>query len=263
MKKKQLSVFLCIASLIVSLAIVLSSCSKKIPEESIPSTSEFVIGQFSLDGLPPYANELLNLWRKTDEEVFDLMGQNQGWDNNEPSEGSMGAIYFVNGSAPPDAQGVISDGTLEYCGRKWGLNLGFGPAEGADPNHEKVWGLGRVQYETVVETAEEAKELMDTVILQLQSSIGEPMDIGNNTNYFTIEDKDEAVKTLPKNRGLYTVWDITPEGENVYTPAEGASVNFHFRVMVLLNVYGTERGNEQDGYAVKIRFYTTQFENWM
>ena len=89
------------------------------------------------------------------------------------------------------------------------------------------------------------------------------MDIGNNTNYFTIEDKDEAVKTLPKNRGLYTVWDITPEGENVYTPSEGDSVNFYFRVMVLLNVYGTERGNEQDGYAVKIRFYTTQFENWM
>ncbi len=202
---------------------------------------------FSLEGLPLYANDLMNLWGKTDREVFEHLG----WENKEPLERASSAplIYYVNGSVPERGpslvmiNGVISDGSIDYCGGKWGLMIAF--------NQEETTALGRVQYETIVEKAEDATVLMDAITSQLLETLGEPMDVAHNMDYIKLEDKEETVRNLPNHSTLMNVWNITPEG---------APEGLYFRVIVLLNPYYDEVGKNQLGYSFVIRLSTTQLE---
>ena len=265
MNKKRFLLLLCLSFLLV----LINGCSKKVPDDlgtvesesegETESSSELVSTElFSLEGLPPCANDLLNLWRKTDDEVFEHMN-NQEWKEIEPIESNLSTIYYVNGTYPGDPTRVITDGSIDYLGGKWGLRLDFG-AEEPDPTHEMVWGLGYIQYETVVDNTKEAVALMEAIISQFRKSIKEPMEIGmngvggTNSNYLIYEDKEETVETLPRGHALFVVWDITPEG---------AAGGVYYRLLVLLSPYYDKKRTTQLGYSLRIRIYNTTFENWL
>ncbi len=224
----------------------LSACSNNEAPDNASGTSEIstqteITGLFEIAGLPDYAEDLLNQWGKGADEVL----ATHGWDSVEPFEGSQ--IYYVNGTTPDQGpvSGVITDGTIEYASGKFGLRLDF--TEDASPV------LGRVQYETVAASADEAVALMDAVTAKLQQALGNPMDVGNDDNYLNLENKAETVQNLPRSKELKNVWNITPEG---------ATDGVYFRVIVWLDAYYDEAGENQLGYAVRIRLSTTTLENF-
>ena len=243
MMRKRLTTWLLVMAVLL---FGLSACSNNEAPDNASGTSETsaqteITGLFEIAGLPDYAEDLLNQWGKSADEVLAA----HGWDSVEPFEGSQ--IYYVNGTTPDQGpiSGVISDGTIEYASGKFGLRLDFSE----DESHV----LGRVQYENVAASADEAVALMDAVTAQLQQALGDPMDVGNDDNYLNLENKAETVQNLPRSKELKNVWDITPEGA-----AEG----IYYRVIVWLDAYYDEAGENQLGYAVRIRLSTTTLENF-
>lgn len=243
--KGWLVAFFAAAVILLAVFLLPHSSTEYTGTDSTAETS--VSGPFSLEGLPLYANDLLNLWRDPDTEVFERMG----WEKPEPIKTNLEDHYFVNGSG--SVLGVISDGTLDYCGKKWGLRIVFS-GEKPDPLKKEIWGLGCIQYDTVVENAEEAVILMDTIILQFKETVGEPMDLTGSWCYLMYDNKEETVGSMTRNETLYTAWDITPEEtqEGVY-----------FRLFLVLKPHYDETGKDQLGYSVRIRLYSTDKENWL
>ena len=78
------------------------------------------------------------------------------------------------------------------------------------------------------------------------------MDPENTANYLNLENREEAVRNLPRGRSLINAWDITPEGgpEGVF-----------FKVVVWITPYYDELGKTQQGYAIRLMLRTSVIEN--